>query len=200
MIEIADYHEPVYGQLRWPRIPQSRIHQSRSSPIPYKRKGTTSQSRTRTRGLRTGACLPGRSLWHRSLEADCWWYQGLESLLDEVVRITRPGGLMVFAESCCPWPLIDPAPEGAGSAFPDLMDLMSKQVAPLGMTYGVELAPFEDWTLPRMMSAHPGINEFSHWHVSCPFHPWPTGMSLPTSWRPSLTNRPTTERSRRNNA
>lgn len=49
-----------------------------------------------------------------------------KALLDEVVRITKPGGLMVFAESCCPWPLIDPAPEGVGRGFLDLMDLMSK--------------------------------------------------------------------------
>jgi ubiquinone/menaquinone biosynthesis C-methylase UbiE len=49
-----------------------------------------------------------------------------KALLDEVVRITKPGGLMVFAESCCPWPLIDPAPEGVGKGVLDLMDLMSK--------------------------------------------------------------------------
>jgi ubiquinone/menaquinone biosynthesis C-methylase UbiE len=49
-----------------------------------------------------------------------------KALLDEVVRITKPGGLMVFAESCCPWPLIDPAPEAVGKGFLDLMDLMSK--------------------------------------------------------------------------
>jgi ubiquinone/menaquinone biosynthesis C-methylase UbiE len=49
-----------------------------------------------------------------------------KALLDEVVRITKRGGLMVFAESCCPWPLIDPAPEGVGKGFLELMDLMSK--------------------------------------------------------------------------
>jgi hypothetical protein len=30
-------------------------------------------------------------------------------------------------------------------------------------------------TLPRMMSAHPGIKDFHHQHVNCPLHPWPPG-------------------------
>jgi hypothetical protein len=51
----------------------------------------------------------------------------LELVLGDCAQgLTKPGGLMVFAESCCPWPLIDPAPEGVGKGFLDLMDLMSK--------------------------------------------------------------------------
>lgn len=49
-----------------------------------------------------------------------------KALLDEVVRITRPGGLMVFAESCVPWPLVDPAPEGAGNGFVNYMAMCAK--------------------------------------------------------------------------
>jgi ubiquinone/menaquinone biosynthesis C-methylase UbiE len=49
-----------------------------------------------------------------------------KALLDEVVRITKPGGLMVFAESCCPWLLIDPAPDGAGRGFVDFMNVVAK--------------------------------------------------------------------------
>jgi SAM-dependent methyltransferase len=49
-----------------------------------------------------------------------------KALMDEVVRATKPGGPIVFAESCCPWPLIEPPPEGVGLGYLNLMDLMTK--------------------------------------------------------------------------
>jgi ubiquinone/menaquinone biosynthesis C-methylase UbiE len=49
-----------------------------------------------------------------------------KALLDEVVRITKQGGLMVFAESCVPWPLVDPAPDGVGSGFVNYMEMCAK--------------------------------------------------------------------------
>jgi ubiquinone/menaquinone biosynthesis C-methylase UbiE len=41
------------------------------------------------------------------------------ALLDEIVRVTNPGGLMVLAESAGPWPMLDPVPEGVGQGYLD---------------------------------------------------------------------------------
>jgi ubiquinone/menaquinone biosynthesis C-methylase UbiE len=41
------------------------------------------------------------------------------ALLNEVVRVTKPGGLMVLAESAGPWPLLDQVPEGVGQGLLD---------------------------------------------------------------------------------
>lgn len=54
-----------------------------------------------------------------------------DTLIQECVRICRPGGLLVFAESDCDWPLIDQAPEGAGKGFTTYFEQVTKCVYPL---------------------------------------------------------------------
>jgi ubiquinone/menaquinone biosynthesis C-methylase UbiE len=51
-----------------------------------------------------------------------------KALMDEIVRVTKPGGLIVLAESAAPWPLIDPAPEGVGKGCTDLLELVGRYV------------------------------------------------------------------------
>lgn len=48
------------------------------------------------------------------------------ALIDEAVRICKSGGLLVFAESDCHWPLIDPAPEGVGRGYTTYFDQVTK--------------------------------------------------------------------------
>jgi ubiquinone/menaquinone biosynthesis C-methylase UbiE len=40
-----------------------------------------------------------------------------DSLINESVRVCKPGGMLVFAESDCDWPLVDPVPEGVGQGY-----------------------------------------------------------------------------------
>lgn len=49
-----------------------------------------------------------------------------KSLVDEAVRICKPGGLLVFAEPNCRWHLVDPAPQGTGTGFNNFMALVNE--------------------------------------------------------------------------
>jgi hypothetical protein len=43
-------------------------------------------------------------------------------------------------------------------------------------------------TLPRMMSAHPGIKDYHHQHVNCPLHPWPSGSCFRSEYGHKINN------------
>lgn len=49
-----------------------------------------------------------------------------DSLINESVRICKPGGMLCFAESDCYWPLIDPVPEGVGKGYTTYFEYVLK--------------------------------------------------------------------------
>lgn len=48
------------------------------------------------------------------------------SLLSEAVRITKPGGLVNFAEGSCTWPIIGPIPQGVGQGYITWLDFLTR--------------------------------------------------------------------------
>jgi hypothetical protein len=107
-----------------------------------------------------------------------------KTLVDEVLRLLKPGGLAVFVETSCPWPLIDVPEEEQRKIGPGALKLSEYLAACVLTGFSLTFSAFDvrgmdnlagNRTIPTLLRNNALIDSTDHLATYLPWWGWSDG-------------------------